>query len=66
MLAGVGALVIIGWNDRAPRPYEAFFVLFATGFVAHEIDGEVKWLDEVFHAVPRALHGLFPSTTSNS
>jgi len=51
-------------SSRRPtllKPFEALFVMLAAGFVAHEVDGEVKWLDEIFHTVPTALHGLFPS-----
>jgi polyferredoxin len=42
------------------RPYEAAFVLVALGFVAHEVIGEVKWLDTVFHVVPEQLAALAP------
>lgn len=43
------------------RPFEVLFVIIASGFVAHEVIGEVKWLDEVFHAVPSALQRVAPS-----
>jgi len=46
---------------RLLKPYEAMFVLLAAGFVAHEVVGEVKWLDAVFHTVPNALHALVPA-----
>jgi ferredoxin len=48
-------------RHRALKPFEALFVLLAAGFVAHEVDGEVKWLDEIFHTVPKMLHGHLPS-----
>ncbi len=41
-------------------PFEAAFVLVALGFVAHEVIGEVKWLDAGFHAVPKRLNSLLP------
>ena len=40
------------------KPYEAAFVMVALGFVAHEVIGEVKWLDSVFHFVPERLATL--------
>lgn len=43
------------------RPFEAAFVMVALGFVAHEVIGEVKWLDGFFHAVPKWLNTLTPS-----
>jgi polyferredoxin len=43
------------------RPFEAAFVMVALGFVAHEVIGEVKWLDGFFHAVPKWLSGFQPS-----
>jgi len=43
------------------RPFEAVFVMLVSGFVAHEVIGEVKWLDELFHFVPSALCSLAPS-----
>jgi polyferredoxin len=42
------------------KPYEAAFVMVALGFVAHEIIGEVKWLDSLFHFVPELLATLVP------
>jgi hypothetical protein len=42
------------------RPFEAAFVMIALGFVAHEVIGEVKWLDAFFHAVPERLNALVP------
>ena len=52
-------------SDDAPvrrkallKPYEAAFVMVALGFVAHEVIGEVKWLDSVFHFVPARLAAL--------
>jgi len=42
-------------------PYEAAFVMVALGFVSHEVIGEVKWLDALFHAVPAALGRLAPA-----
>jgi hypothetical protein len=35
--------------------------MVALGFVAHEVIGEVKWLDAFFHAVPNGLNRLMPS-----
>ena len=43
------------------RPFEAAFVMIALGFVAHEVIGEVKWLDGLFHAVPLWLNARVPS-----
>lgn len=43
------------------RPYEAGFVMVALGFVAHEVIGEVKWLDGYFHAPPEAVGRLVPA-----
>jgi len=43
------------------RPFEAAFVLVAAGFVAHEVVGEVKWLDAHFHFVPDLLHAWVPA-----
>lgn len=43
------------------RPYEAAFVMVALGFVSHEVIGEVKWLDAIFHAAPNALARLVPA-----
>lgn len=45
------------------RPFEAAFVMVALGFVSHEIVGEVKWLDEIFHVVPSALARTWPSVS---
>ena len=42
-------------------PYEAAFVMVALGFVSHELIGEVKWLDHLFHALPEWLNNFFPS-----
>jgi hypothetical protein len=42
------------------RPYEAAFVMVALGFVAHEVIGEVAWLDSAFHFVPDRLAALVP------
>jgi hypothetical protein len=43
------------------RPFEAAFVMVALGFVVHEIIGEVKWLDAVFHVIPAGLNRILPS-----
>ena len=51
-------------GSRAPRmllPFEAAFVMIAAGFVAHEVVGEVKWLDRYFHFVPDLLHAWAPA-----
>lgn len=42
------------------EPYEAAFVMVALGFVAHEVIGEVSWLDALFHLVPAHLTTLIP------
>lgn len=42
------------------KPFEAGFALIAAGFVTHEIIGEVKWLDGLFHRVPLALQRGLP------
>ena len=42
-------------------PAEAAFVALAAGFVAHEVIGEVKWLDGLFHAAPAALARAAPA-----
>ncbi len=59
-------LGVVGPEARVRRhrlllPFEAAFVLVAAGFVAHEVIGEVKRLDEYFHVVPAALQELVPS-----
>jgi hypothetical protein len=46
---------------RSLKPFEALFLLIAAGFVAHEVAGEVKWFDAIFHTVPTALHAQAPS-----
>jgi len=43
------------------RPFEAAFVMVALGFVAHEVVGEIKWLDAAFHMIPTRLHTLAPA-----
>jgi len=48
-------------RKAALRPFEGAFVMIALGFVAHEVIGEVKWLDAVFHAAPMRLNALLPS-----
>ena len=45
------------------RPFEAAFVTVALGFVAHEVIGEVKWLDAMFHSVPARLDEFLPSAS---
>jgi len=52
-------------RHRILKPYEAAFIMVAAGFVAHEVIGEVKWLDEIFHALPNTLHTLAPSIGFN-
>jgi len=37
--------------------------MVAMGFVAHEVIGEVKWLDSIFHYVPQTLNALLPSVS---
>ncbi len=54
---------------RSPSPLspvETAFVMAATGFVAHEVVGEVKWLDPYFHAAPEALAGGLPMLSFRS
>jgi len=48
-------------RHRLLLPFEAAFVMFAAGFVAHDVIAEVKWLDEIFHVVPKALQQLAPA-----
>lgn len=60
----------LGWGLRSSKPgssapellkpYEAGFVLIAIGFVAHEVLGEIKGIETVFHAVPIWLNRLAP------
>lgn len=45
---------------RLLKPFEAGFVMIAAGFVAHEVVGEVKGLDALFHRPPAFLAGLWP------
>lgn len=40
---------------RLLRPAEAAFVMVASGFVTHELAGEVPWLEGIFHRVPEAF-----------
>ena len=35
--------------------------MIALGFVSHEVIGEVKWLEAMFHAIPDWLNKLLPS-----
>jgi len=61
----------MGWGLASPdapvrrkallRPYEAAFVMVALGFVAHEVIGEVDWLDSAFHFVPERIAALAPA-----
>ncbi len=48
-------------RKRLLEPYETVFILLAAGFVAHEVAGEVRWFDEIFHTIPTALNRLAPS-----
>ncbi len=43
------------------KHYEAAFVMVALGFVAHDVIGEVRWLDALFHFVPDRLAALVPA-----
>ncbi len=45
------------------KPFEAAFVMIALGFVAHEVIGEVKWLDSYVHTVPNLLHQFVPAVS---
>jgi len=47
-------------RQRLLRPFEAGFVMVAAGFVSHELIGEVKWLDQLFHFIPARLQSLAP------
>jgi polyferredoxin len=40
---------------RPLRPAEVGFVMVASGFVTHELAGEVEWLEVLFHRIPEAL-----------
>jgi len=61
----------MGWGPAASeapvrqkallRPFEAAFVMVALGFVSHEVIGEVKWLEDIFHAPPEWLSRLIPA-----
>ncbi len=42
-------------------PFEAAFVMVVLGFVAHEVTGEVNWLDSLFHYVPQRLASRVPA-----
>ena len=46
---------------RVLRPFEAFFVVLASGFVAHETIGEMPLLEKYFHYPPELLSGFFPA-----
>jgi polyferredoxin len=51
---------------RAPallRPAEAAFVVVASGFVTHELAGEVKWLEALYHRVPETFGALLPGVS---
>ncbi len=48
-------------QHRLLKPFEAVFVMFAAGFVGHEVIGEVKVLDGFFHAVPKFLNEFAPA-----
>ncbi len=48
-------------EHRSLKPFETLFLLIAAGFVAHEVAGEVEWVDAIFHTVPAALHASAPS-----
>ena len=47
-------------------PMETAFVMIASGFVTHEVVGEVKWLDAWFHVAPEALADVLPVLSSRS
>jgi polyferredoxin len=60
---GLG-VVSSGSPLRAPallRPAEAAFVVVASGFVTHELAGEVKWLEAIYHRVPDAIGAYLPA-----
>jgi polyferredoxin len=50
-------------RPRLLRPFEAVFVMVAAGFVAHEVIGEVKWLDRYFHYIPELVHRAAPGVS---
>lgn len=50
-------------RHRSLLPFEAAFVAVAAGFVAHEVIGEVKWLDDLFHVPATAMHRLLPTVS---
>lgn len=62
---GFGLVTAAAPVSRKPilRPFEAAFVMIALGFVAHEVIGEVKWLDAIFHATSAWLNRLVPSVS---
>jgi len=65
---GLG-LVAPGSALRRPSllgPVETAFVMIASGFVTHEVVGEIKWLDASFHLAPEALAELLPVLSSRS
>jgi polyferredoxin len=54
----------VGWlktekETKKPLPLPvALFIMIAGGFVSHELFGEVKGLDQIFHAVPQYLASI--------
>ncbi|MCL4501073.1 MAG: hypothetical protein M1438_04365 [Deltaproteobacteria bacterium] len=48
-------------RHRLLRPFEAAFVMFAAGFVAHDTIGEAAPLEDYFHFVPTLLNKLAPA-----
>jgi polyferredoxin len=42
-------------QHRLLEPFEALFVMVASGLVTSEVMGEVPWLAEIFRAVPKAV-----------
>lgn len=59
---GLGLVRASGSSRRARllTPAEAAFIALATGFVAHEVIGEAKTLESLFHRVPERLFGAMP------
>jgi polyferredoxin len=49
-------------RHRLLEPFEALFVIVASGLVASEVMGEVPWLAAIFRAVPKALQQALAPT----
>lgn len=51
-------------QPRTLRPFEAFFVVLASGFVAHETIGEMPLLEKYFLYPPELLGAYFPAAAA--